>query len=163
MERVERKLSTFPCSLQHVGLKLRFCCFKSHLAISHHYSRLGSFFLLFARLLNKLNSPFIDLKRGGRRPHGQKPQNLLYIAIVVSGFCCCCRFCSSILQISFRPQEFSLPDAYTHPFKNMPITALAYFINTLDSQSSGRGRGWPNNFKVGDLFWKIYTSLYANF
>ena len=45
----------------------------------------------------------------------------------------------------------------------MAMPALAYFINTLDSQSSRRGRGWPNDFKVGDLFKKIWTSLYANF
>ena len=32
------------------------------------------------------------------------------------------------------------------------IAAMAYYINTLDSQSSGRGRVGPNYFKVGDLF-----------
>ena len=41
--------------------------------------------------------------------------------------------------------------------KNMSIPALAYFINTLDSRSSGCGRGRPNNFKVGDLFKKYYV------
>ena len=50
----------------------------------------------------------------------------------------------------------------THPFKYMPIPDIAYFINTLDCQSSGRGRGGPNYFKVGDLFQKICTSHYAN-
>ena len=46
---------------------------------------------------------------------------------------------------------------------NLPIPVIAYFINTLDSQSSGRGRGGPNYFKVGGLFKKICTSIYANF
>ena len=45
----------------------------------------------------------------------------------------------------------------------MHIAAMAYYINTLDSQSSGRGSCGPNYFKVGDLFKKICTSLYANF
>ena len=52
---------------------------------------------------------------------------------------------------------------YTHPLKKMHIPAIAYFINTLEIQSSGRGMGGPNYFKVGDLFWKICTSFYANF
>ena len=51
----------------------------------------------------------------------------------------------------------------THAPINLPISVIAYFINTLDSQSSGRGRGGPNYFKVGGLFKKICTSLYANF
>ena len=51
----------------------------------------------------------------------------------------------------------------THASNNLPIPAIAYFINNLDSQSSGHGRGGPNYFKVGDLFYKICTSLYANF
>ena len=41
---------------------------------------------------------------------------------------------------------------YTHGLIKMHIAAMAYYINTLDSQSSGRGRGRPNYFKVGDLF-----------
>ena len=49
----------------------------------------------------------------------------------------------------------------------MAISAIAYFINTivntLDSQSPGRDRVRPNYLKVGDLFYKICTSLYANF
>ena len=51
----------------------------------------------------------------------------------------------------------------THGLIKLFIAAMAYYINTLDSQSSGRGRCEPNYFKVGDLFWEIYTSLYANF
>ena len=51
----------------------------------------------------------------------------------------------------------------THAPINLPIPVIAYFINTLDSQSSGRGRGGPNYFKVGGLFKKVCTSLYANF
>ena len=45
----------------------------------------------------------------------------------------------------------------------MAISAIAYFINTLDSQSPGHDRVRPNYLKVGDLFYKICTSLYANF
>ena len=41
---------------------------------------------------------------------------------------------------------------HTHALKNLHIPAIAYFINTLDSQSSERGMGGPNYFKVGDLF-----------
>ena len=52
---------------------------------------------------------------------------------------------------------------HTHGLIKLFIAAMAYYINTPDSQSSGRGRCWPKYFKVGDLFWKIYTSLYANF
>ena len=36
----------------------------------------------------------------------------------------------------------------------MHIAAMAYYINTLDSQSSGRGRYRPNYFKVGTFFEK---------
>ena len=52
---------------------------------------------------------------------------------------------------------------YTDGPINLPIAAIAYFINTLDIQSPGRGRGGPNYFKVGGLFYKICTYLYANF
>ena len=45
----------------------------------------------------------------------------------------------------------------THVPENLPISAIAYFINTLDSQSSGHGRGRPNYFKVTDFFYKILT------
>ena len=41
---------------------------------------------------------------------------------------------------------------YTHGLIKLFIAAMAYYINTLDSQSSGRGRCGPNYFKVGDLF-----------
>ena len=39
---------------------------------------------------------------------------------------------------------------------------MAYYnyINTLDSQSSGRGRGRPNYFKVGGLFEKFVLSRF---
>ena len=40
----------------------------------------------------------------------------------------------------------------THGLIKLFIAAMAYYINTLDSQSSGRGRCEPNYFKVGDLF-----------
>ena len=43
---------------------------------------------------------------------------------------------------------------YTHGLIKLFIAAMAYYINTLNSQSSGRGRCWPNYFKVGYLFWK---------
>ena len=42
----------------------------------------------------------------------------------------------------------------THGLIKLFIAAMAYYINTLDSQSSGRGRYEPNYFKVGDLFEK---------
>ena len=45
----------------------------------------------------------------------------------------------------------------------MAISAIAYFTNTLDNQSSGRDRVRPNYLKVGDLFYKICTSIYAKF
>ena len=60
-------------------------------------------------------------------------------------------------------KEFDIILSNTHGLIKMHIAAMAYYINTLDSQSSGRGRGGPNYFKVGDLFYKICTSLYANF
>ena len=40
---------------------------------------------------------------------------------------------------------------------------MAYYINSLDIQSSERDRGKPYYFKVGDLLYIIYTSQYANF
>ena len=43
---------------------------------------------------------------------------------------------------------------YTRAHILMHIAAMAYYINVLDSQSSGRGRGGPNYFKVEDLFLK---------
>ena len=42
----------------------------------------------------------------------------------------------------------------THAPENLPIPAIAYFINTLDSQSSGCGRGGPNYFKERYIFFK---------
>ena len=42
--------------------------------------------------------------------------------------------------------------AATHELIKLFIAAMAYYINTLDSQSSGRGRCEPNYLKVGDLF-----------
>ena len=42
----------------------------------------------------------------------------------------------------------------THGLIKLFIAAMAYYMNTLDSQSSGRGRDGPNLnfFKVGGLF-----------
>ena len=40
----------------------------------------------------------------------------------------------------------------THGLIKLFIAAMAYYINTLDGQSSGLGRCGPNYFKVGDLF-----------
>ena len=42
-------------------------------------------------------------------------------------------------------------------------TRVQYYINSLDIQSSGCGRGGPTYFKVGDLLYKICTPHYANF
>ena len=48
----------------------------------------------------------------------------------------------------------------THGPINLPIAAIVYFINTLDSQSPGRARGGPNYFKVGGFFTKyVPTSM----
>ena len=44
------------------------------------------------------------------------------------------------------------PFIITHALIKLFIAAMAYYINTLDSQSSGHGRCGPNYFKVGDLF-----------
>ena len=52
---------------------------------------------------------------------------------------------------------------HTHELKNLHISAMAYYINTLDGERSVHGRCEPKCFKDGDLFWKICTSLYANF
>jgi hypothetical protein len=51
----------------------------------------------------------------------------------------------------------------THGCRNVTISALAYLINYLDCQRSGRVMGGPTFFKVGDLFYKICPSHYANF
>ena len=40
----------------------------------------------------------------------------------------------------------------THRLIKLFIAAMAYYINTLDIQSSGRGRCGPNYFKVEDHF-----------
>ena len=45
--------------------------------------------------------------------------------------------------------NFCIP---THGLIKLFIAVMAYYINTIDSQSSGRGRCGPNYFKVGDLF-----------
>ena len=69
-------------------------------------------------------------------------------------------------KITSMPHSHSDNVFYIHTSHgpiNLPIPALSYFINTLDSQSSGRARGGPNYFKVGGLFYKICTYLYANF
>ena len=52
---------------------------------------------------------------------------------------------------------------YTRAQKYVHKSVIAYFINTLYSQIPGRDRVRPNYLKVGDLFYKICTSLYANF
>ena len=61
---------------------------------------------------------------------------------------------------TYRVEEREL---YTHGDNNLTIPAMAYYINSLDIQSSGRGRGGPTYFKVGDILYKICTSHYANF
>ena len=43
------------------------------------------------------------------------------------------------------------PSKVTHALIKLHIAAIVYYINTLDIQSSGRGRGGPNFQKVGDL------------
>ena len=39
----------------------------------------------------------------------------------------------------------------THALIKLHIAAIVYYINSLNIQSSGRGRGRPNFLKVGDL------------
>ena len=46
---------------------------------------------------------------------------------------------------------------YTHGNNNLPMPAVAYFKNTLDSQSSGRSRGWQTFLHVVDIFYKSTT------
>ena len=46
-----------------------------------------------------------------------------------------------------------LPD--THRDRSLTIPALAYYINILNSQSCGRGRGVPTYLLVGEVFYKI--------
>ena len=41
---------------------------------------------------------------------------------------------------------------HTHGLIKLFIAAMAYYINTLDSQSSKRGRCGPDYFKVEDIF-----------
>ena len=57
-------------------------------------------------------------------------------------FQCYSSFYSTVLSI------------YTHALKNLHIPAIAYFLNTLDSQRSERGMGGPNYFKVGEHYEK---------
>ena len=64
-----------------------------------------------------------------------------------------------LLDIKGESAIFYRPDGdgdnlkeLTHGLIKLFIAAMAYYINTLDSQSSGRGRCGPNYFKVGDLF-----------
>ena len=41
---------------------------------------------------------------------------------------------------------------YTHELINLHISAMAYYINTLDGERSVHGRCEPKCFKDGDLF-----------
>ena len=54
--------------------------------------------------------------------------------------------------------KYSARSQYTHGCRNVTISALAYLINYLDCQRSGRVMGGPTFFKVGDLFYKICPS-----
>ena len=57
------------------------------------------------------------------------------------------------MNLQFQLNFFCMKSiSFTHGLILMHIAAMAYFINALDSQSSGRGRGGPNYFKVEDLF-----------
>ena len=40
----------------------------------------------------------------------------------------------------------------THELINLHISAMAYYINTLDGERSGHGRCEPKYLKDGDLF-----------
>ena len=43
-------------------------------------------------------------------------------------------------------------ETLTHELKNLHISAMAYYINTLDGERSVHGRCEPKCFKDGDLF-----------
>ena len=60
-------------------------------------------------------------------------------------------FCTKLTLSILRSTVHTLV-VDTHALIKLFIAAMAYYINTLDSQSSGRGRCGPNYFKVGDLF-----------
>ena len=45
-------------------------------------------------------------------------------------------------------------DPFTHGTNNLPIPAIVYYINTLDSQLCRRGRGVPIILYVGEVFYK---------
>ena len=64
---------------------------------------------------------------------------------------------------SFLNLQHILTCEFTHELINLHISAMADYINTLDGERSVHGRCEPKCFKGGDLFWKIWTSLYANF
>ena len=51
----------------------------------------------------------------------------------------------------------------THGYNNLAIPDMAYYINDLDIQRSGRGRGRQTYSKVGKVLYKICPSHYANF
>ena len=60
-------------------------------------------------------------------------------------------------KITSRPHSHSDNVFFIHTSHgpiNLPIPAIAYFINTLDSQSSGRGRGGQTISKLGTFFTK---------
>ena len=57
-----------------------------------------------------------------------------------------------MLKPRIGPQNFINVDSYTHGLIKLFIAAMAYYINSLDGQRSGRDRCGPNYFKVGVLF-----------
>ena len=52
---------------------------------------------------------------------------------------------------------------FTHPFNNLPIPVMAYFINILGSQTSERDRGKPTFLYFGDISYKTINYNWANF
>ena len=56
------------------------------------------------------------------------------------------------MELIVTLSQENLKIRYTHGLIKLFMAAMAYYINTLDRQSSGRGRCEPNYFKVRDLF-----------
>ena len=67
----------------------------------------------------------------------------------------CCQAEASLQKRRRKYQR--LLEYVTHPFNNLPIPAIVYFINTLDSQTSERDKGKPTflSCMLGTFFAKL--------
>ena len=50
----------------------------------------------------------------------------------------------------------------SHGINNLPMSAMTYYINTLDNQSSGAGAG-QHTLNVGDIFHKTIKLTFKKF